>query len=67
VVNTLDEAYELADEYASEHVEILTGSPGGLRQDGDYDAFFLGDKTCASYGDKVSLWCYDCLSCLTDN
>jgi histidinol dehydrogenase len=27
VVNTLDKAYELADEYASEHVEILTEDP----------------------------------------
>lgn len=27
VVNTLDEAYHLADQYASEHVQILTASP----------------------------------------
>jgi sulfopropanediol 3-dehydrogenase len=54
VVDTLDEAFALADRYASEHVQILTAEPRaaltGMR---DYGALFLGEKTCVSYGDKA--------------
>lgn len=54
VVGTLDEGYELADEIASEHVEVLTARPrealGRMR---NYGALFLGAGTCVSYGDKV--------------
>ncbi len=54
VVDTFDEAYALADQYASEHVEILTANPrealGRMR---NYGALFLGEGTCVSYGDKV--------------
>lgn len=56
VVESLDEAYKLADEYASEHVQILTEYPReGLEKMSNYGAFFLGEKTCLSYGDKVSV------------
>jgi len=54
VVNTLDDAYALADEYASEHVQILTDNPReALDKMHDYGALFLGEGTCVSYGDKV--------------
>jgi sulfopropanediol 3-dehydrogenase len=54
VVETLDQAYALADEYASEHVQILTENPReALDKMHDYGALFLGEGTCVSYGDKV--------------
>ncbi|MER8160455.1 histidinol dehydrogenase [Streptomyces sp. NPDC094472] len=54
VVPTLDAAYALADEYASEHVQILTSEPReALHRMRNYGALFLGDKTCVAYGDKV--------------
>ncbi|CAM5488358.1 histidinol dehydrogenase [Streptomyces antimycoticus] len=54
VVPTLDAAYALADEYASEHVQILTAEPReALHRMRNYGALFLGDKTCVAYGDKV--------------
>lgn len=55
VVDDLEEAYRLADEYASEHVQILTRNPRvALEKMRNYGALFLGEKTCVSYGDKVS-------------
>lgn len=54
IVDTLDQAYALADEYASEHVQILTRNPReALEKMHDYGALFLGEGTCVSYGDKV--------------
>ncbi|PVH75028.1 histidinol dehydrogenase [Cadophora sp. DSE1049] len=54
VVDNLDEAYELADVYASEHVQIMTQTPReALVKMTNYGALFLGEKTCVSYGDKV--------------
>ena len=54
VVADLDEAYALADEYASEHVQILTQRPReALQKMKNYGAIFLGANTCVSYGDKV--------------
>ena len=54
VVSDLNEAYELADEFASEHVQILTASPrDALSAMRNYGALFLGEGTCVSYGDKV--------------
>jgi sulfopropanediol 3-dehydrogenase len=54
VVADLDEAYALADTYASEHVEVLTREPRlALTKLRDYGALFLGEGTCVSYGDKV--------------
>lgn len=54
VVDTLDEAFALADRYASEHVQILTAEPrAALTGMHDYGALFLGEKTCVSYGDKA--------------
>ncbi|GFF53421.1 histidinol dehydrogenase [Aspergillus udagawae] len=54
VVDSIDEAWTLADEYASEHVQILTKEPReALLKMNAYGALFLGEKTCVSYGDKV--------------
>ncbi|MET0135711.1 MAG: histidinol dehydrogenase [Kibdelosporangium sp.] len=54
IVDNLDEAYALADKYASEHVQILTGNPReALAKMRNYGALFLGEGTCVSYGDKV--------------
>jgi len=54
VVDSLDEAWKLADEYAFEHVQIFTRNPReALEKMTAYGALFLGEKTCVSYGDKV--------------
>jgi sulfopropanediol 3-dehydrogenase len=54
VVESLNDAYALADEYAFEHVQILTETPrDALEKMHDYGALFLGEGTCVSYGDKV--------------
>lgn len=54
VVDSLDEAYALADTYASEHVEVLTREPReALAKMTNYGGLFLGEGTCVSYGDKV--------------
>lgn len=54
VVDSLDEAYALADTYASEHVEVLTRQPReALEKMTNYGGLFLGEGTCVSYGDKV--------------
>jgi sulfopropanediol 3-dehydrogenase len=54
VVESLDDAYALADEYAYEHVQVLTETPrDALEKMHDYGALFLGEGTCVSYGDKV--------------
>lgn len=54
VVADLDDAYVLADDYASEHVQILTENPReALDKMHHYGALFLGEGTCVSYGDKV--------------
>lgn len=53
VVEDLDQAYKLADEFAFEHVQILTQMPReALEKMSNYGALFLGEKTCVSYGDK---------------
>jgi sulfopropanediol 3-dehydrogenase len=54
VVDDLDEAYALADTFASEHVQILTADPRqALDKMHHFGALFLGENTCVSYGDKV--------------
>ncbi|MFF5988028.1 histidinol dehydrogenase [Prauserella flavalba] len=54
LVDDLDEAYRVADEFAYEHVQILTGNPReALDKMRAYGALFLGEGTCVSYGDKV--------------
>ncbi len=54
VVETLEDAFALANEYASEHVQILTEEPRrALTEMRDYGALFLGEGTCVPFGDKV--------------
>ena len=54
VVANINDAFALADEYASEHVQILTANPRqALEKMNNYGALFLGEGTCVSYGDKV--------------
>lgn len=54
VVASLDDAYALTDEFAFEHVQILTEHPReALAAMTNYGAVFLGEGTCVSYGDKV--------------
>jgi sulfopropanediol 3-dehydrogenase len=54
LVDDLAQAYALADEYAFEHVQVLTREPrAALTAMRDYGALFLGEATCVSYGDKV--------------
>jgi sulfopropanediol 3-dehydrogenase len=53
VVDDIDDAYALADEFASEHVQVLTAQPRlALEKMRNYGALFLGEGTCVSYGDK---------------
>jgi sulfopropanediol 3-dehydrogenase len=53
VVDDIDDAYALADEFASEHVQVLTKEPRrALEKMRNYGALFLGEGTCVSYGDK---------------
>ncbi len=54
VVADLDEAYALANDFASEHVQILTAEPrDALKTMQNFGALFLGEGTTVSYGDKV--------------
>ncbi|MFG1926041.1 histidinol dehydrogenase [Cryptosporangium sp. NPDC048952] len=54
VVDDVEEAYRVADDFASEHVQILTREPRrALEVMRNYGALFLGEGTCVSYGDKV--------------
>lgn len=54
LVATLEEAYALADRFASEHVQILTEDPRqALTHMRNYGALFLGEGTCVPYGDKL--------------
>lgn len=54
LVDTIEEAFALGDQFASEHVQILTEEPRrALTEMQDYGALFLGEKTCVSFGDKA--------------
>jgi sulfopropanediol 3-dehydrogenase len=54
LVDDLERAYALANEFASEHVQILTAHPrDALSKMTNYGALFLGERTTVSFGDKV--------------
>jgi len=54
LVDSIEEAFTVADTFASEHVQILTVEPRrALTAMTNYGALFLGEGTCVSYGDKV--------------
>ena len=52
--DTEEELIQVADEIASEHVQVMTANPRRfLDEMTNYGALFLGDKTNVAYGDKV--------------
>lgn len=54
LVDSVEKAFALGDEFASEHVQILTAEPRrALAEMRDYGALFLGERTCVSFGDKA--------------
>jgi sulfopropanediol 3-dehydrogenase len=54
VCDTYEEMVEVADQIASEHVQVMTRDPGFfLKRMTNYGALFLGPETNVSYGDKV--------------
>jgi sulfopropanediol 3-dehydrogenase len=54
VVEGDEAALALADEYASEHVHVLTRNPEWYRQRlRNYGSLFLGSETTVAYGDKA--------------
>jgi sulfopropanediol 3-dehydrogenase len=54
VVDSVDEMVAVADEIASEHVEVLTKDPRYFLDNmTNYGALFLGPETNVAYGDKV--------------
>lgn len=54
VCDSYDEMVAVADEIASEHVQVMTREPDFfLQRMTNYGALFLGPETNVSYGDKV--------------
>jgi sulfopropanediol 3-dehydrogenase len=54
VCDSYEEMVKLADEIASEHVQVMTRDPDYfLRHMTNYGALFLGHRTNVSFGDKV--------------
>ncbi len=54
LVDSDEEMARVADEIASEHVEVLTRDPGYfLERLTNYGALFLGKETNVAYGDKI--------------
>ena len=54
LVDTDEEMLQVADDIASEHVEILTRDPDYFLENmSNYGALFLGAETNVAYGDKV--------------
>ncbi|MEO0498669.1 MAG: histidinol dehydrogenase, partial [Pseudomonadota bacterium] len=54
VVDSVDEMVAVADDIASEHVQVMTEDPDYfLHNMTNYGALFLGPRTNVSYGDKV--------------
>jgi sulfopropanediol 3-dehydrogenase len=54
VCNDAEEMLRVADEIASEHVQVMTKDPGYFLDNmTNYGALFLGPETNVSYGDKV--------------
>ena len=54
VCDTVEEMVHIADEIASEHVQVMTHDPDYfLEKMTNYGALFLGPETNVAYGDKV--------------
>lgn len=55
VADTREEAAQLADDYANEHVEVHAADlDWWLQQLHSYGSLFLGEETTVAYGDKTS-------------
>lgn len=55
VVNTLDEACELSNTYAPEHLEIMVTDPSAIvEQLTNYGSLFIGELAAEVFGDYVS-------------
>ncbi|MBO6541078.1 MAG: histidinol dehydrogenase [Rhizobiaceae bacterium] len=54
VCDDLDEAVQIANQLAFEHVQVMTADPDYFLQNmTNYGALFLGERTNVAYGDKV--------------
>lgn len=54
VADSYEEMVQIADDIASEHVQVMTRDPDYfLKNMTNYGALFLGDRTNVAYGDKV--------------
>jgi sulfopropanediol 3-dehydrogenase len=54
LAESYEEMVEIADDLASEHVQVMTKDPDYfLKNMSNYGALFLGQETNVSYGDKV--------------
>ena len=54
LAESYEEMVEIADDLASEHVQVMTKDPDYFLQNmSNYGALFLGQETNVSYGDKV--------------
>ncbi|MGB6230303.1 MAG: histidinol dehydrogenase [Litorimonas sp.] len=54
VVDSYEEMVEVADDIASEHVQVMTRDPNYFLENmTNYGALFLGARTNVAYGDKV--------------
>jgi len=54
LVDTVEEMVQVADDIASEHVQINTKNPGYFLENmSNYGALFLGNRTNVAYGDKA--------------
>ncbi|MBN8845495.1 MAG: histidinol dehydrogenase [Sphingomonadales bacterium] len=54
VADDIDEMVRIADEIASEHVQVMTADPDYFLENmSNYGALFLGPRTNVAYGDKV--------------
>ncbi len=54
VADSYEEMVQIADDIASEHVQVMTQDPDYFLQNmTNYGALFLGNRTNVSYGDKV--------------
>ncbi|MEL6361404.1 MAG: histidinol dehydrogenase [Pseudomonadota bacterium] len=54
VCDTYEEMVQVADDIASEHVQVMTKDPNYFLDNmTNYGALFLGEETNVSYGDKV--------------
>ena len=54
VVDTKEEAVQVSDEYASEHLEVHCADLDWCNSLSNYGSLFLGEETTVAFGDKTS-------------